>query len=281
MPKFRKKPVEVEAVEWNKAGDHPAVGHYSDDSTPCHYCHLPIYGHGWIDTLEGGHIVCPGDYVVTGVQGENYPVKPSIFRQTYAPLPRSPGRTGRLAGMRIYLSGPMDRVPDGGIVWRQEITPILQDYGLIVFDPVNKPIATCQDETDQSERRRWTREGRWDLVRQFVKEIRGQDLRMVNTCDFLILRVDPDVHMAGSYEEAAIANHEKKPILVWTVGGKERTPWWLFGMLPHEHIFGSREDLLAYLDHVDTAPRVRTFRRWFFFRQDVLYNRAVLGRLGG
>jgi len=39
--------------------------------------------HGWIDTLEGGHIVCPGDWVITGVQGEHYPCKPDIFEATY------------------------------------------------------------------------------------------------------------------------------------------------------------------------------------------------------
>jgi len=36
-----------------------------------------------IDTLEGGHIVCPGDWVITGVAGERYPCKPAIFHATY------------------------------------------------------------------------------------------------------------------------------------------------------------------------------------------------------
>jgi hypothetical protein len=39
--------------------------------------------HGWIDTLEGGHIVCPGDWIITGVVGELYPCKPDIFEATY------------------------------------------------------------------------------------------------------------------------------------------------------------------------------------------------------
>lgn len=30
-----------------------------------------------------GHIVCPGDWVITGVQGEHYPCKPDIFAATY------------------------------------------------------------------------------------------------------------------------------------------------------------------------------------------------------
>jgi len=44
-----------------------------------------MHVHGWIDTLEGGHIVCPGDWIITGVAGENYPCKPKIFAATYEP----------------------------------------------------------------------------------------------------------------------------------------------------------------------------------------------------
>ena len=39
--------------------------------------------HGWIDTLEGGHTVCIGDWIITGVKGEQYPCKPDIFNATY------------------------------------------------------------------------------------------------------------------------------------------------------------------------------------------------------
>jgi hypothetical protein len=39
--------------------------------------------HGRIETLEGEHIVCPGDMIITGVKGEKYPCKPDIFEMTY------------------------------------------------------------------------------------------------------------------------------------------------------------------------------------------------------
>ena len=45
-----------------------------------------MHVHGWIDTKEGGHIVCPGDWIITGVAGENYPCKPDIFAATYDPV---------------------------------------------------------------------------------------------------------------------------------------------------------------------------------------------------
>lgn len=107
MSKFRKKPVVIEAVQWFKNGDHPEDDcYYVDDKsedrflsegklvryfrhpdisgiTLCDNCHFPYHRHGFIDTLEGGHIVCVGDWIIKGVAGEFYPCKPDIFEATY------------------------------------------------------------------------------------------------------------------------------------------------------------------------------------------------------
>ncbi len=106
MSKFRKKPVVIEAVRWYKNGDHPedncemfdigndpfegegkVVRYYRhpdvDGQTKCKHCGEIMHLHGWIDTLEGGHIVCPGDWIIKGVKGEFYPCKDDIFEQTY------------------------------------------------------------------------------------------------------------------------------------------------------------------------------------------------------
>ena len=36
-----------------------------------------------IHTLEGDMLAMPGDYIITGVNGEQYPCKPDIFDKTY------------------------------------------------------------------------------------------------------------------------------------------------------------------------------------------------------
>lgn len=83
MVKYRKKPVVVEAVQWWKDADHPRVEHYGGPWAPCSYCKQTMTYHGWIKTLEGGHVVCPGDWVITGVKGEHYACKPDVFAATY------------------------------------------------------------------------------------------------------------------------------------------------------------------------------------------------------
>lgn len=75
--KFRKKPVVIEAKQWFKMGDHPAVGQHAESDK------------GYIHTIEGIMLVTPGDYIITGVQGEHYPCKPDIFDMTYEPVEES------------------------------------------------------------------------------------------------------------------------------------------------------------------------------------------------
>lgn len=84
MHKFRKKPVEVEAVQW--MGSHEQALEiqewagreaitYVDRPTRLDYIE--------INTLEGSIYASAGDYIIKGVAGEFYPCKPDIFEQTY------------------------------------------------------------------------------------------------------------------------------------------------------------------------------------------------------
>jgi len=86
MKKYRKKPVVIEAQQWFKEGDHEEVTMYPPNDDPadnCEYCEMWMGDHGRISTLEGGHIVCPGDWIIKSVKGEYYPCKPDIFEATY------------------------------------------------------------------------------------------------------------------------------------------------------------------------------------------------------
>lgn len=40
----------------------------------------------YIDTLEGRMKADKGDWIVTGIKGEQYPVKPDIFEKTYSAI---------------------------------------------------------------------------------------------------------------------------------------------------------------------------------------------------
>lgn len=87
MSLFRKKPVVIEAVQWTpdkQFGEFRKNGQYVN-----HRIGYDKFGveHTVCDvgirTLEGFMHIKPGDWIITGVQGERYPCKPDIFAATY------------------------------------------------------------------------------------------------------------------------------------------------------------------------------------------------------
>jgi len=93
MAKFRKRPVVVEALQWNGMNLSEIkefVGDYAK-----YELHDEFYNRGegipsvppWVEvtihTLEGDMCVSMGDYIIRGVSGEFYPCKPDIFEKTY------------------------------------------------------------------------------------------------------------------------------------------------------------------------------------------------------
>lgn len=181
----------------------------------------------------------------------------------------------RLEGMRTYLVGAMDRVKDGGVEWRELITPWLEGMGIVVMNPCNKPIDVgIEDENTRRDIEYLKATGQFSKIKDEYGVIRTLDLRCVDICDFVVASIDIDVHACGTYEEITTANRQKKPILVWCKQGKRYAPNWLFMMLPHEHIFDSLGDLQAYLDHVDVDEDVQHYKRWFFLDQSKLGTRC-------
>lgn len=90
MDKYRKKPIVIEAEQWFERGDVGDLSNLSylsyllkEDRDPCEHCNKQMSEHAWIKTLEGVHIVCPGDWIIKGIKGEYYPCKPDIFEATY------------------------------------------------------------------------------------------------------------------------------------------------------------------------------------------------------
>ncbi|CDL73666.1 hypothetical protein [Streptococcus pneumoniae] len=75
--KYRKKPVVVEAVQWN-GNNHKEVIDFAENKI-----WFDALGNIWIATLEGDMVAKKGDYIIKGVQGECYPCKPDIFAETY------------------------------------------------------------------------------------------------------------------------------------------------------------------------------------------------------
>lgn len=88
MAKYQKKPVVIEAIQWNGSnlkeiidfiGLHPSAQKWTWEK----YEEVVKTDGLKIFTLEGTMMASIGDYIIKGVNGEVYPCKPDIFDKTY------------------------------------------------------------------------------------------------------------------------------------------------------------------------------------------------------
>ena len=58
-----------------------------------------------------------------------------------------------LKNTKVYLVGAMDRVADGGIGWRENITQPLKNMHINVINPCNKPFLSIIENQDTRNKR--------------------------------------------------------------------------------------------------------------------------------
>jgi len=85
MAKYRKRPVVIDAEPYCRFGTTPLQMEALCDGSTCTWSGKKMKA-PHIHTLEGAMKVSEGDFIVRGVRGEFYPVKPDIFEQTYEPI---------------------------------------------------------------------------------------------------------------------------------------------------------------------------------------------------
>lgn len=90
--KYKKKPVIIDALCWTGLNPAEIMDFVGKDLI------VETYDAGYqagatslaisfkIRTLEGNMNISIGDYIIKGVQGEFYPCKPDIFKETYEPV---------------------------------------------------------------------------------------------------------------------------------------------------------------------------------------------------
>lgn len=174
----------------------------------------------------------------------------------------------RLKYSKVYLVGPMDSNREGGREVREEITPFLQDLGIIILDPYKKPILGMGDLEDDKNHvlvQDALKNGRFDEVTRRMKTVRNVDLRCVDSSDFIIVDLNLEKRPCGTWEEIFTTNRQKKPILI-KCESKKNLPPWLFAVCPHELFFETWKELENYLVHIDKDEEIDTMGgRWVFF----------------
>ena len=99
MTEFRKKPVVIEAWQWNESlilCEYLRKRGMKWNGHNGHVTQPDLCKNLRIKTLEGSLTVQPGDWIIRGVKGEFYPCKPDIFAATYEPADKPHLERGQL-----------------------------------------------------------------------------------------------------------------------------------------------------------------------------------------
>lgn len=142
--KYRKKPVVIEAMQFEDTPERLAeLSEFMGTEIVCQHVD-PARPQLLIHTLEGVMAADVGDYIIKGVQGEFYPCKPGIFKETYeiaadgtgdwkdrfkAEYKQLKDRYDKLHSMCIkYEAGTLDFTPNCSLLLLKDQEAVMRNY---------------------------------------------------------------------------------------------------------------------------------------------------------
>jgi len=149
--------------------------------------------------------------------------------------------------LKVYLAGPMEDIPDGGIQWRNRITPKLIEYfgdRIVIQDPCrmeNDKLKGFVDPNTPLEKVKevlqgWRQGGHWDKFDPAMEKIIDMDFDCVEKSDFIILflkfkdRDGKKVQMGGTISELTYAYRHRIPIYAVTYNTISEENSWIVRM---------------------------------------------------
>ena len=168
---------------------------------------------------------------------------------------------GVLYRTRVYLAGNIENSNDLG--WRDKIAKKLTKLNIIVLDPTKKVFREQVQETEEIKKNLiWARNHeRYDFVHDFMKGVIQKDLRQIDICDFVIIKLDYKKFTAGTMTEITIASGQRKPLL-FLVSSKKKMPLWLVGLCNMRYVFEKEEDLIDLLKKLNNGEYKPDTKYW-------------------
>jgi hypothetical protein len=156
-----------------------------------------------------------------------------------------------LEGKRCYLSGAIEN-DSSEHNWRIEPTKILQhDFKINVFDPFADPKQQWVPDLNSARKNK-----DYNEMKRIAKSFVRKDLKEVDHAHFLIAHLPYKVPTTGTTHEIINSNNAKNPTLLVCPQGKEFVPLWFYGFIRHQFMFGSWDELWAYLHSVNLGEHM-------------------------
>lgn len=165
-------------------------------------------------------------------------------------------RTGA-GSPRVYLAGAIEAAPDGGVGWRRDLAPFLQDeLGHTVHDPTDHDWKVLSEEERRSFRRWKTSPADWPRFQETVRRIIRRDAELILAdTDYLIAYWDEAVvGGGGTHGELTLAYLHAIPVFLVLGMPRERVSSWILGC--SEAVFDSFDSLRTHLKTLEMDGRL-------------------------
>ena len=161
-----------------------------------------------------------------------------------------------------YAAGNLENTEDAEN-WRDSLAKELAIFGIKCLDPTKKMFRGQVQESEETRQllKKWRREGRFDLISPFMKEIIRKDLRAVDISTFVVVKLEPSRPSFGTIHELVISSQQKKPILI-LINDRKQMPLWLTGLLDMNFVFETQEELINYLKRVNSGEEKIDQKYW-------------------
>lgn len=159
-----------------------------------------------------------------------------------------------LKNKSCYLCGPISLDENDGVLWRDKITPKLEEMGVIVRDPCKK-TEHGEIGSDKAYFSSLIKERKFKQVKEEFYRVAKSDLRMVDLSDFLIVEYVPSIPTVGTWHEIVVATHiQHKPVLVHcSEENLDKLNPWLLTLIKDFWLFTSWEQMLDYLSIINSG----------------------------
>lgn len=176
---------------------------------------------------------------------------------------------GILYKTKAVCIGPMEADIEEGRKTRESLKQKLSELGIILWDHYNRPYVGFIEESKETHKTLFDHREReeYEEIEKY-KDIRAQDLNLIDRADMVICVFNQKTFSAGTLEELFLANRMKKPIfLVWGEG-KNKCPFWFFWTIPHKYIYSSVDEVVETLARINSGEKEIDSSRWRLFKEE-------------
>jgi nucleoside 2-deoxyribosyltransferase len=175
--------------------------------------------------------------------------------------------TNNLSGSRCYIARPIEFAKNKNINFTK-LEKFLKLNNVKILDPKKIKFHGISEIKD---RKKLFKNNNFEEIRSQMKIIVRKDLRCVDISDFIIAFLPKGVRTTGTIHEIIESDRQNKPTLLVCPEGKKYIPAWFFGIIKLEYMFNSIDELIEYLNKINSLKEIiKIDDRWQFIIKDLL-----------